>query len=116
MITAAAASLRHAEVQIASQDVDGKRIGRIQVEVKTPPGKGFPPGMLVHTDLSVEDVALGARGEPEAWNMSVAVQGRLFWRMIIGRVSLKNLSGPLSIAEFAGDSASAGASAFLELP
>jgi regulator of sigma E protease len=33
--------------------------------------------------------------------------------MLEGRVSLKNLSGPLSIAEFAGDSAEAGVGAFL---
>ena len=41
------------------------------------------------------------------------MQARMLWRMIRGQVSLKNLSGPLSIAEFAGDSASAGASGFL---
>ena len=41
------------------------------------------------------------------------LQGRLFWRMVIGQVSLKNLSGPLSIAEFAGESAEAGAASFL---
>ena len=33
--------------------------------------------------------------------------------MVIGNVSLKNLSGPLSIAEFAGESASDGVSSFL---
>jgi regulator of sigma E protease len=33
--------------------------------------------------------------------------------MVLGRVSLKNLSGPLSIAEFAGESAEAGVAAFL---
>ncbi|HEX4389407.1 MAG TPA: site-2 protease family protein, partial [Steroidobacteraceae bacterium] len=38
---------------------------------------------------------------------------RLFWRMLIGRVSLKNLSGPLSIAQFAGESAHAGTASFL---
>ena len=37
-----------------------------------------------------------------------ALQGRLFWRMLVGQVSIKNLSGPLSIAEYAGDSAAAG--------
>ena len=36
------------------------------------------------------------------------LQARLFARMVEGRVSLKNLSGPLSIAEFAGESAEAG--------
>jgi regulator of sigma E protease len=100
--------LHHAEVQIAAEDVDGKRIGRI--DVKAPAGKGFPPDMLLHTRLS--GGAALARAGGEAWSMSV-LQARLFWRMILGRVSLKNLSGPLSIAEFAGESASAGASAFL---
>jgi len=32
---------------------------------------------------------------------------------VMGKVSLKNLSGPLSIAQYAGESADAGASAFL---
>ena len=34
--------------------------------------------------------------------------------MVIGHVSVKNLSGPLSIAEYAGESAEAGAESFLE--
>jgi regulator of sigma E protease len=41
------------------------------------------------------------------------LQARMFWRMVEGRVSLKNLSGPVSIAEFAGDSAEAGVASFL---
>jgi len=41
------------------------------------------------------------------------LQARLVWRMLMGNVSLKNLSGPLSIAEFAGDSASDGVNSFL---
>jgi regulator of sigma E protease len=42
-----------------------------------------------------------------------ALQGRLFWRMLIGQVSIKNLSGPISIAEYAGDSAALGVASFL---
>jgi regulator of sigma E protease len=57
--------------------------------------------------------SLGHAGT-EAWNMTV-LQARLFWRMVIGKVSVKNLSGPLSIAEFAGESAHAGAASFLGL-
>jgi regulator of sigma E protease len=34
--------------------------------------------------------------------------------MLTGHVSVKNLSGPLSIAEYAGESADAGAASFLE--
>jgi regulator of sigma E protease len=100
--------LRHAEVLIAAEDVGGKRIGRINV--MAPPGKGLPPDMLLHSRLS-GPAALG-RAAGEAWNLSV-LQARLFWRMVLGRVSLKNLSGPLSIAEFAGESASAGVTSFL---
>ena len=42
------------------------------------------------------------------------MQGRLVGRMLTGHVSVKNLSGPLSIAEYAGESADAGAASFLE--
>src|SRR5437763_8465960 len=76
-----------------------------------------PPTSEIYT-LSLHDalpicpaVAL-ARAGGEAWSMTV-LQARLFWRMLLGRVSLKNLSGPLSIAEFAGDSAEAGLAPFL---
>jgi len=55
--------------------------------------------------------ALGAAAN-EAWDMTL-LQGRLVWRMMMGQVSLKNLNGPLSIAEFAGESASGGTVSFL---
>ena len=35
------------------------------------------------------------------------------WRMVFGQVSVRNISGPLSIAQMAGDSAMAGTAAFL---
>ncbi|TLY92557.1 MAG: RIP metalloprotease RseP, partial [Gammaproteobacteria bacterium] len=96
------------QLQVLSEQVAGKRIGRIHVT--QPPGRGYPESMLRHTELGAA-VAL-ARAGGEAWTMSV-LQARLFWRMVLGRVSLKNLSGPLSIAEFAGESAEAGVAAFL---
>jgi regulator of sigma E protease len=97
-----------AEVAVASEEVGGRRIGRIRVQ--QPPGVTYPPNMLLHTDLG-PGAAL-ARAGGEAWSMTV-LQARLFWRMVLGRVSLKNLSGPLSIAEFAGDSAEAGVASFM---
>jgi regulator of sigma E protease len=42
-----------------------------------------------------------------------ALQARVLWRMLAGEVSMKNLSGPLTIAEMAGESASAGVPAFV---
>ena len=93
---------------MASEEAGGRRIGRIRVV--QPPGITYPPNMLLHTNLGPGAALSRATGE--AWNMTL-LQARLFWRMVLGRVSLKNLSGPLSIAEFAGDSAEAGVSAFL---
>jgi len=96
-------------VAVAAEDVGGKRIGRIHV--KPPEGITYPNNMLLHTDLA-PGAALG-RATQEAWRIT-ALQGRLFWRMVLGQVSFKNLSGPLSIAEFAGDSAEAGVASFME--
>jgi regulator of sigma E protease len=100
--------LHSASVQVQSEQVGGRRIGRIRV--MQPPGKGYPASMLLKTELG--PAAALERAGGEAWSMSV-LQARLFWRMVLGRVSLKNLSGPLSIAEFAGDSAEAGLASFL---
>ena len=40
---------------------------------------------------------------------------RMLGRMLVGRASLDNLSGPLTIAQYAGQAASAGFIAFLSL-
>lgn len=93
---------------VGSEDVEGRTVGRIRV---TPAGGvKYPDEMLRHVSLTPM-AALG-RAVQEAWDMTV-LQARLFTRMLTGQVSLKNLSGPLSIAEFAGASAQAGVSAFL---
>ncbi len=90
----------------------GKTVGRIKVTVGPPAGLEvqYPASMRTHIALSPIG-ALG-RASSEAWSMTL-LQGRLFWRMVTGHVSLKNLSGPLSIAEFAGESAKAGVASFL---
>jgi regulator of sigma E protease len=50
-------------------------------------------------------------GASESWRMTV-LQAKVFWRMLQGKVSVKNLSGPLTIMEYAGDSAESGVAAF----
>jgi regulator of sigma E protease len=92
-----------ASLEIASDRSGGKRVGRIGVGL-------FPANMMQHVDLGAGAALTSAAGE--AWSMTM-LQARMFWRMVEGRVSLKNLSGPLSIAEFAGDSAEAGVASFL---
>jgi regulator of sigma E protease len=93
---------------VASERVDGHAVGRIRVA--TASAVKLPDSQLIHTDLT--PLAALGRAVTEADNMTV-LQARLFWRMLMGQVSLKNLSGPLSIAEYAGDSAQAGVAPFL---
>ncbi len=93
---------------VDADEVDGRTVGRIRVNPAS--DVSYPDSMLLHTALGPVDAF--ARAAREAWDMTL-LQARLFGRMLLGQVSLKNLSGPLSIAEFAGDSAQAGVSAFL---
>jgi regulator of sigma E protease len=94
------------QLQVVSETINGKRIGRIHVA----PARLTDNSLIVHTQFT--PLAALARGATESWSLTV-FQARLFWRMVLGKVSLKNLSGPLSIAEYAGESAQAGASSFL---
>ena len=48
----------------------------------------------------------------KTWDVSILTL-KMLYNMIFGEISFKNLSGPLSIAQFAGDSASVGLVAFL---
>jgi regulator of sigma E protease len=95
-------------VAVAAAVVAGKRVGRLGIASAA--SAAYPPEMLRHTRLGA--VASVARGGAEAWKMT-ALQGQVFWRMLLGKVSLKNLSGPLTIAEYAGDSARSGPAAFI---
>jgi regulator of sigma E protease len=94
-------------VPVAAVDEQGKRVGRIRVE---PPARiKLPASMIVHS--AVGPASALAMGASEAWRMT-SLQARVFWKMIQGHVSLKNLSGPLTIAEFAGDTARSGPAEF----
>src|SRR5690606_14761806 len=53
-----------------------------------------------------------AQGAQKTWEMS-ALTLRMMARMVIGEASLKNISGPLTIADYAGKSASIGLTPFL---
>jgi len=97
-----------ARVIVASDRVGGLAVGRIRVS--TASSVKLPDSLLIHTDLG--PLPALARAVSEANNMT-ALQARLFWRMLMGQVSLKNLSGPLSIAEYAGESAQLGVGPFL---
>jgi regulator of sigma E protease len=93
---------------LATPDGNGHTVGRIGIA--GPTSVKYPPSMLVHTDLSPGGALVSALDD--AWNLT-ATQSKLLWRMLLGEVSVKNLSGPLSIAQYAGESATAGPASFL---
>lgn len=82
---------------------DGREFGRIEAVV------GPPPEMVTVTQGPVAAVVKGGQ---RTWELSVLTV-RMLGRMIIGEASLKNLSGPLTIADFAGQSVQQGASHYL---
>lgn len=100
--------VRRTRVLTDVDEVGGQRVGRIRVE--TPPPAPMPADMVVQRDFGVGEAL--HESVLRCWNMTV-LQARMFWRMIMGQVSMKNLSGPISIAEYAGDSARGGLVAFL---
>jgi regulator of sigma E protease len=98
---------RTVRIPVASEKVGDQVLGRIRVA--QPPSK-YPDSMILQIQLTPAGAL--SRAAEEAWSMT-ALQGRLFWRMVLGQFSMKNLNGPLSIAEYAGDSASGGVASFL---
>jgi len=89
--------------------VEGKTIGRLGISLKEGPIV-WPPGLLETHRLGPIDAL--ASGVSKTWEMS-ALTVQMLWRMLTGQVSPKNISGPVSIAEFAGISASLGVTAYM---
>jgi regulator of sigma E protease len=74
-------------------------------------GIGLPPPERVFVRHGfVDGLVLGVQ---QSWDMAVTTV-RLLGRMLVGEASLKNLSGPLTIADVAGQSARAGLAPFLD--
>ena len=80
-----------------------KPIGRIGAYV------GAPPQMVTVRHGPIDGLVNGA---VRTWEVSV-LSLRMMGRMVIGEASLKNLSGPLTIADYAGKSASLGLTQYL---
>src|SRR5690606_24548982 len=74
------------------------------------PAAAIDPGLLAVERYGVF-AALGQSVE-RTWEMSLLTL-RLLARMIMGEASVKNLSGPISIAQYAGESVGIGLVAFV---
>lgn len=95
-----------ATVALATRDKDGETIGRLGASI----------GSADFGDLRYERQygPVDAVGEAvrKTWQ-TTAFTVRMLANMLTGNVSFKNISGPISIAQYAGDSAAAGMDRFI---
>lgn len=91
------------EVTPEVRDEAAIKVGRVGAYVGAPPE-------LVTVRLGVVDGVW--RGVVRTWEVS-ALTVRMMGKMLIGEASIKNLSGPLTIADYAGKSASMGFTQYL---
>ncbi len=89
------------------KDEAGRTIGRIGAYVKMDARASVPIGVLRYPPVK----ALGAALE-KTWDMT-ALTLKVLAKMVTGQASLENISGPLSIAQFAGEAGSLGLAPFL---
>ncbi|MDH5633678.1 MAG: RIP metalloprotease RseP [Gammaproteobacteria bacterium] len=81
--------------------------GRINVSVQLPE---FPKNKLVRLEQSVGQSLLSA--SEHTWNMSVLTL-QMLYKMLSLEVSTENISGPITIAQYAGKSAEVGLDRFV---
>ena len=109
--------------RVAEQRWDIDRHGRAEQVVVTPrlepvAGAEVPRiGAMVGSPPAMVEVSAGGwdglvQGVRRTWEVS-ALSLRMMGQMLVGEASLKNLSGPLTIADYAGKSASLGLTAYL---
>ncbi|HEX5737297.1 MAG TPA: RIP metalloprotease RseP [Hydrogenophaga sp.] len=91
------------QVAPASELVDGVRMGRIGAYI------GAAPEFMTVKYGLVEGLV---QGVVRTWEVSWLTL-KMMGRMLIGEASVKNLSGPLTIADYAGKSASLGLTSYL---
>ncbi len=83
-------------------------VGRIGIVVKVDP-EAVKQYMV---DVQYSPLASAGKALARTWDTSL-FSLRMLGKMLVGEVSLKNLSGPITIADYAGQSAQIGAVAYL---
>jgi len=96
---------RMMEIMVAPRLVSdgGQNVGRIDAFV------GQPPEMVTVRHGPVEGLV---QGFTRTWEVS-ALTVKMLGRMLVGEASLKNLSGPITIADYAGQSVQQGLAYYL---
>jgi regulator of sigma E protease len=86
-----------------AEQVEGQTVGRIRAQID-----GRAATVMVESDL-VEGLG---RAIQKTWDTSVLTVS-MFGKMITGEASLKNITGPITIADYAGQTARIGWISFL---
>lgn len=84
------------------------RIGRVGAVARVPADLKDPSRFV----LRYNPIEAVYRGALKTWDMSVFTL-QMLGRMVLGQASLKNISGPITIAEYAGQTAAIGWEPFL---
>jgi regulator of sigma E protease len=96
-------------VSIGGDTVEGRRVGRIGIQQT---GGAFPADMVALQQYGPVEAL--ARGAAKTWD-TTAFTLRMIGNMVMGQVSVKTLSGPITIAEFSGVAARQGPLSFLNM-
>lgn len=98
-----AGSVINLEVAPKAELVNGEWVGRVGAYI------GAPPAMTVVSEDLLGGLLKGVR---KTWEVS-SLTLKMMFKMVIGEASVRNLSGPLTIADYAGKSANIGLVAYL---
>ena len=96
------------QIKPSADKQDGKVVGRIGAYPYVDQDQFEAQKVVVRYGI-VESVG---KGLVKTWEVSVLTL-KLLWKLVVGEASLKNISGPVTIAEYAGVSAAIGFSAFV---
>jgi len=92
----------------ARVELDGVTIGRIGALPRVPPDTGKE----LRVDVRYGPFEAVSASVQKCWEISTLTL-RTLWKMLIGEASVENISGPLTIAQIAGQTASIGLASFL---
>ena len=101
-------SRRTVSLLVGATDEQGEQVGRIGAAPQVAPELWDP----LRTEQRHGPLGAVGAAAAETWRMS-ALTVNMLGRMVLGQVSVKNISGPINIAQAAGFTAAAGVTAFL---
>ena len=96
-------------VQLGSMIDEGRRVGRLGARAQLPPSEDMNRYRFVHRYGPLQSLQEAAR---KTWQLT-SLTFQVLWQLLTGEASVRNLSGPITIADYAGDTLAVGVGAFL---